>query len=127
MVRNFTSVDGSKITVGENAAENEELCKSAKQRDLWFHLDGHPSPHAILHVEGKGQPSRDSIHDAQQLVKYFSRMKDVAQVAVIHIEAKWVSGGKESKSGSVSLKKQPTRAVVVYNEETVNRLLRTRT
>lgn len=123
MVRAFIASDGSRIEVGENASENEALCKRARQRDIWLHLDNSPSPHAIITVDGKGGPSRDALHDAQQLVKYFSKQRDTAQAHVIYIEAKWVSSGKEDKTGSVSLKKQPTKVTVVYNEETVSRLL----
>jgi predicted ribosome quality control (RQC) complex YloA/Tae2 family protein len=126
MVRTFSSSSGATISVGENAAENENLCKRAKQNDLWFHLDNAPSPHALLHVEGKSGASREDIHDAQQLTKYYSSLRNAGQAYVIYIEAKWVSGGKEDKTGSVALKKAPTRASVVYNEQTVTRLLGTK-
>jgi predicted ribosome quality control (RQC) complex YloA/Tae2 family protein len=126
MVRIFQTEDGSKIAVGENAAENEELCKRANQRDIWFHLENAPSPHAILSVEGKGGPSRDSIIDAQQLVKYFSKRRDTSSASVIWIEAKFVSGGKEDKLGAVGLKKKPSQALVVFDERTMMRLLATK-
>lgn len=75
-MRAFTSGDGLSIRVGENAAENQRLCKEAKQNDLWFHLEGQSSPHAILSVrsgkQGKGNALRSSIHECQQLVKHFS-------------------------------------------------------
>jgi predicted ribosome quality control (RQC) complex YloA/Tae2 family protein len=126
MVRTFSTSSGATVQVGENAAENENLCKRAKQNDLWFHLDNAPSPHAVLHVETKSGPSREDIHDAQQLTKYFSSLRDAGQANVIYLEAKWVSGSKEDKTGSVALKKAPTRASVVYNEQTITRLLATK-
>jgi predicted ribosome quality control (RQC) complex YloA/Tae2 family protein len=123
MVRTFLTSAGAAVSVGESATENENLCKQARQNDLWFHLDNTPSPHVILSVDGKSGASRDDIHDAQQLTKYYSKLRDVEQAYVIHIEAKWVSSGKEDKTGTVALKKSPTRAGVVYNQQTVTRLL----
>lgn len=75
-MRIVTSSQGMTIEVGENAQENQMLCKNARQNDLWFHLDGQSSPHAILSSpDGKAMSEarvRDSIHEAAQLVKYFS-------------------------------------------------------
>lgn len=76
IMRTFTSSDGLAIRVGENAVENQRLCKEAKQNDLWFHLEGQSSPHAILSVgsgkAGKSSGIRTSLHECQQLVKHFS-------------------------------------------------------
>lgn len=73
VMRTFISSDGLCIRVGENAAENEQLCKQARQNDLWFHLDGQASPHAVLTTNGaKPAAVRRSIHECQQLVKHFS-------------------------------------------------------
>ena len=75
-MRTFISCDGLSIRVGENAEENQRLCKQAKQNDLWFHLEGQSSPHAILSVgggrQGKNNALRSSLHECQQLVKHFS-------------------------------------------------------
>ena len=47
----FTSANaGETIYVGETAEENDELVTRSDARDVWFHLDGHPSPHAVLKV-----------------------------------------------------------------------------
>lgn len=72
MVRNFVSDSGKTVWVGESAAENQRLCKIAKQNDEWFHLENGPSPHVILCCGGKSA-SRDDIHDCGQLVKHFSK------------------------------------------------------
>lgn len=75
-MRSVESSDGLVISVGENATENQNLCKRARQNDLWFHLEGQSSPHAILSArEGRAMTDanvRQSIHEASQLVKYFS-------------------------------------------------------
>ena len=76
MVRTFTTESGKSIQVGENAGENQRLCKEARQNDEWFHLDGGPSPHVILQNQGKPM-TRDEIHDCAQLVKHYSKQKYV--------------------------------------------------
>lgn len=80
-MRIIESSDALTITIGENADENQNLCKRARQNDLWFHLDGQPSPHAILTAPAGKKMSdtqiRQSIHEASQLVKYFSSARYV--------------------------------------------------
>ena len=47
----FTSANaGETIYVGETAEENDELVTRSDARDVWFHLESHPSPHAVLKV-----------------------------------------------------------------------------
>lgn len=123
MVRRFTTSDGSLLRCGENSSENEALVRGSSQKDLWFHLDGQPSAHVLLSVTGKAA-SRDSVGDALQVVKYFSA-RAAASSRVIFVIAKAVSG-KETKEGTVTLKKQPEKRTVVYDETTMTRLLATK-
>lgn len=99
MVRNFTTEDGSAIACGETAAENEQLCRRAGQRDLWFHLDGQPSPHVLLQVTAKAGASRDAIHDAQQVVKYFSKAREAPSANVFFFLRKRYLGVRKRKLG----------------------------
>lgn len=122
MVRVYQTEDGSVISCGENARENDELVKAAKQRDIWFHLDGQPSAHVLLSVTSKSGASRQSVHDAKQICKYFSARQASAS-RLIYVEAKAVSNAKESKTGSVELKKQPSKATVVCDQSAIDRLL----
>lgn len=122
MVRVFETEDGSVVSCGENAKENDMLVKAAKQRDIWFHLDGQPSAHVLLSVTSKSGPSRQSLHDAQQVCKYFSARQANAS-RIIYVEAKAVSNAKENKTGSVELKKQPSKVTVVYDQSAMDRLL----
>eukprot|EP00566_Odontella_aurita_P024859 CAMPEP_0113559594 /NCGR_PEP_ID=MMETSP0015_2-20120614/18980_1 /TAXON_ID=2838 /ORGANISM="Odontella" /LENGTH=95 /DNA_ID=CAMNT_0000461241 /DNA_START=272 /DNA_END=556 /DNA_ORIENTATION=+ /assembly_acc=CAM_ASM_000160 len=95
MVMSFLAEDGTPLLVGQNAQENDLLCRRASQLDLWFHLDNRPSPHVILQLSArtgakKGDASPDAIRDACQLVKHHSRGRDrrSPESAVIYIEAK---------------------------------------
>ena len=125
MVRIFTSNVGLTIKVGENATENQQLCRQARQKDLWFHLENSPSPHAILEV-GNGSDSdvKASLRDGALLVKHFSKKRDLPRATVIYINAKFVSkDGAEDKMGSVSLKKAPNKINVSDDEALLNQLL----
>lgn len=145
MVRQFTTSSGKTVLVGENAGENQQLCKNAKQNDQWFHLDNGPSPHVVLSCQGK-PASRDDIHDCAQLVKYFSKHRFVIsshlvfinsptnalthsntpRVNVHHLPCKFVSkNGVEDHLGKVTLKKSPTRIPVVTDDSTISRLVST--
>ena len=125
MVRHFVSSTGLSIKVGQNAQENQKLCREARQKDLWFHLEKCPSPHAILEIgNSKASELSSSIRDCALLVKHFSKKKTAPQASVIYIEAKLVSkSGVEDKTGAVSLKKSPKKVSVYNNEEALKRLL----
>ncbi|KAI0563025.1 NFACT protein [Gracilaria domingensis] len=117
-----TSEDKLLIRIGDNANENDTLWRGAKQNDLWFHLDGMSSPHVLLSVPGKKKTKAqlsEAIHECAQLVKYFSKAREMAQVTVMYIEAKWVSADPSGKAGSVILKKEPTRMKVVFDERCI--------
>ncbi|PXF49287.1 hypothetical protein BWQ96_00861 [Gracilariopsis chorda] len=125
-MKSLNSSDGLLIRVGETAAENDTLWRGAKQNDLWFHADGMSSPHVVLSVPGKKKKEAqlsDAIHECTQLVKYYSKARDMAQVTVMYIEAKWVSADPSGKAGSVILKKDPRRTKVVFDERCMEFML----
>lgn len=127
-MRTVTSSQGHTITIGENASENQGICKRARQNDLWFHLEGQSSPHAILSVAGgkavTDNAVRDSIHEASQLVKHYSSAREVRSVGVIFIEAKFVSkNGVEDKIGAVTLKRAPRKRMTTTDEPALIDLL----
>jgi predicted ribosome quality control (RQC) complex YloA/Tae2 family protein len=47
-------VEGYKVMVGKNERGNEQLLKSAKKNDIWFHVKDIPSSHAILKTDKSG-------------------------------------------------------------------------
>jgi len=122
MVRRFTTESGKAVLLGENAGENEKLCKDARQNDEWFHLDAGASPHAILQCGGKLE--RGDIHDCAQLVKHFSKQRKSPRAFVQHIACKFVSkNGCYDDKGKVTLKKKASRVAVVPDENTLTRLV----
>lgn len=86
MVRTYTTSSGSTVLVGESAAENQQLCKQARQNDQWFHIDAAPSAHAVLQCGGR-TVSRDDVHDCSQLVKHFSKLRCVPHLPTYSVAA----------------------------------------
>lgn len=130
MVRHFESDDAIPIAVGENAAENQALVGTARQNDVWVHLASGPSAHALVALTGRAPPPtaaavRAAVADAGQLVKHYSpAARGVPSAGIIHCLAKFVSKkGVEDATGAVTLKRAPSTAVVVRNEDALERLL----
>ena len=109
----FTVHGNLTALLGEDAAENQELCRRAHQNDLWFHLDGQPSPHCILQC-GASEPPRQAILECARLVKQHSKGKRQQRVGVIYIQAKYVSrrGLQQERTGTVRTLRQPQRIIV---------------
>ena len=55
----YRSSDGFAILVGRNNVQNDRLTlKTARGRDLWFHVQKAPGSHAVVLCEGKEIPDR---------------------------------------------------------------------
>ena len=107
-MRFFTSATGVGIKVGQNCNENDQLVKTSHQDFLWCHLESGPSAHAVIESTN---PDPDTVHDALQLVKYFSKGKGI-QSNMIMAKVRDVKPVK-NKPGLVTLtrnvKKRPIR------------------
>lgn len=122
MVRTFKSEKGNLIQVGQNAKENDQIRKFASQKDIWFHLENTSSPHVILSV-AKEAPSLEEIHECCQLVKYYSKLKDMNCASVIYIHCKQVKKVNDV-DGLVELKSKPEKKLVYDDDYTISRILK---
>jgi len=91
--------DNITYRLGKNAAENFQLIDDADQNDWWFHLDGHPSGHAI--VDSDIIDTQMKIF-AGQLVKDNSKMKNIKNIKIVFTQIKNVV--KTKVIGTVILK-----------------------
>ena len=73
----FAAPDGTAISVGKNALQNERLTLSAKGDELWLHAKDMPGSHVIVHTEGR-EISEAALHTALQLAAWYSKGKGVA-------------------------------------------------
>lgn len=123
MVLRFATRTGATILVGQTAVENDRLCAAADSDDVWFHLEGTPSPHVILHGHGV---TPEAISDCQQLCKLYSKQKHSSRATVIHIHARHVRKARTDASGTVRLMTTPTHQVVASDPGALDRLLATK-
>ncbi len=81
--RQFTSRNGWAIWIGRNKKENLELTlKHARGNDMWLHVKGKPSSHAVIPVPtGKSVPL-ETLLDAAQLVLHYSGGKEWGKTEV---------------------------------------------
>ena len=69
----YTSLDGIKIQVGQNAKENDQLTMTSDPKHWWMHVAGCSGAHVVV------------CHEGDQLPKETKR--DAAVLAVFHSQA----------------------------------------
>ena len=68
----YRSSDGFSILVGRNNVQNEKLTlKTARGRDIWFHVKNAPGSHVVVLCEGREVPNRTK-PEAAMLASYHS-------------------------------------------------------
>lgn len=83
--------------MGTNAKENWKLLEVAKENDIWVHLEGHTSSYIIIkNINHKNDLSAEAIVYAGQLCKHYSKHKNVKNIRMCYLEAKYVSKGKQT-------------------------------
>lgn len=122
--RQAQSKEGLTILVGRNRTENLELTfKIARGNDIWLHLKGKPSSHAVIILPPKRSASLDTLLDAAHLCILMSGGKDWGKTEVDYTYRKYVKKIKGS-STEASYSQQKT-LVVALDPERVKRLYQT--
>ncbi|MEG1125183.1 MAG: NFACT RNA binding domain-containing protein [Oscillospiraceae bacterium] len=84
----YTSSDGFLILAGRNNLQNEKLTlKTARGKDLWFHVKNAPGSHVVVMSEGEDIPNSTK-NEAAQLAVIHSGQTAGAKVAVDFTEVK---------------------------------------
>lgn len=60
-------IEGIKVSIGRNKAENQSLLEEAKADDIWLHIRDIPSSHMIIHC-GKGKVYDEIIAKAGEIL-----------------------------------------------------------
>jgi len=89
-----TTYPDNHINIGENASENDQLVKEAKQTDIWFHLTNLPSCHLIISVDKKHPIDNSMIKFCATLVKQNTKYKNLPNVKVNYCPIKNVKRTK---------------------------------
>jgi predicted ribosome quality control (RQC) complex YloA/Tae2 family protein len=102
IAREDTNEKGVLVILGENQKENGTLVKECDGEDYWFHVENHPSGHAIYTGDNI---SNDAVSRVALLVKEQSKLKNLKRVSVIYTQLKNVKPLKTP--GQVMLTKSP--------------------
>lgn len=97
----FMSSDGFKILVGRNNVQNDTLTlKTAKNYDMWLHVQKYAGSHTIIIAEKK-EITEKAIYEAACIAAYHSKVSNSTNVAVDYAIIKNVKKPSGAKPGKV--------------------------
>jgi len=104
----FTSSDGFTIAVGRNNTQNDQLTlKTARGRDVWFHVKDIPGSHTVVFTEGTDPPEQ-TLREAAILAATHSKAAQSSGVPVDYTLIKHVHKPSGAKPGMVIYEHQQT-------------------
>ena len=127
-MKTYTSFDGIKIKVGENAKENDDLTLSSYPNEWWLHTDGGPGSHVIICHEENTIP-KETKRDAAFLAAHHSKASNSRMVRVNLVRVDQVIKDERIKNhGQVYLGGEVMQLTVFMNKEKerLDRLLKNR-
>lgn len=101
----YRASDGTRIWVGKNNRQNEQLLRSALPNHLWLHAKGVPASHVIVECES---PTSETLLLAAQIAALHSKAASSANVAVDYTQRKHVKKPSGSRPGFVNYFHQHT-------------------
>jgi predicted ribosome quality control (RQC) complex YloA/Tae2 family protein len=125
-MKTYTSLDGIKIRVGENAKENDDLTMSSYPKEWWMHVDGGAGSHVVVCYEGDIVP-KETKTDAAVLAIHHSKSTNIKMVRVNLVRVHQVMKRERSNHGEVYLSGNITQLSIFTNKEKtrLERLLKT--
>jgi len=103
----FRAADGTEITVGKNAVQNDRITLHARGGETWLHAQGVPGSHVLIRTED--EPSGDTLLFAAKLAAYYSKGRNHPSFPIDYTKRKYV----KKKSGT------PAGFVIYQNFKTV--------
>nr|SIP63195.1 Fibronectin/fibrinogen-binding protein [uncultured bacterium] len=111
----FSAPDGTPISVGKNALQNERLTLSARGDDLWLHASDMPGSHVIIHAEGR-EISDETLLCGLRLAAWYSRGRGCA-VPVDAALRRYVKKPSGTPTGFVTFSRQKNYVITVTEAE----------
>jgi predicted ribosome quality control (RQC) complex YloA/Tae2 family protein len=98
------------IFIGKNSANNDLLTfEFANKYDWWFHAQGVPGSHTIIHLKNKNEiPPKDIIEQTAALAAFHSTDKHSKSVPVMVTTVRYVRRIKKANPGTVSVLQHKT-------------------
>ena len=116
-MKTYTSHDGIRIKVGENAKENDDLTLSSYPKEWWMHVDGGPGAHVIICNEEDTIP-RETKRYAALLAVHHSKPSNTKMVRVNLVRVDQIIKDDRIKNhGQVYLGGQVVQLTVFPNKE----------
>ncbi|MGI6315889.1 MAG: Rqc2 family fibronectin-binding protein [Christensenellales bacterium] len=117
----FHAVDGTKILVGRNNRQNDELTLcTANSEDIWLHAQKIPGSHVLLRCAGS-VPSEVALSSAALLAAWYSKAQGSSRIPVDYTLRKYVKKPNGAKPGFVVYTNQRT-LYVTPSAEDISRL-----
>ena len=108
--------------VGRNNVQNDYLTlKTAKNHDIWLHVQKQPGSHVIIVSENSRPVSEKAVFQAAVLAAYYSKAQKSSSVAVDYTEVKNVKKPNGALPGKVIYTTYKT-VFVTPDEDTVKEL-----
>lgn len=120
--KRYRAHDGSIITVGRDARENDEVTfRVAQGNDWWFHVSGESGSHVVVRVPPGQELSSETLLDAATLAIRGSRLAKQGAGEVRYTQRKYVRKPKGAPPGRV-VAEQTKTVFVRVDDDRVRRL-----
>ena len=98
------------VLIGKNSRNNDILTfKFAHNYDWWFHAQGVPGSHVVLHLSDKNiQPPISVIKQVASVAAYHSNAKNSSSVPVNYTTVRYVRKPRKSAPGEVTISHENT-------------------
>ncbi|MFH1513071.1 MAG: NFACT RNA binding domain-containing protein, partial [Bacillota bacterium] len=104
----FRAADGTEITVGKNAVQNDRITLRARPNETWLHAQNVAGSHVIIRSEE--EPADDTLLFAAKLAAYFSKGRNHPSFPIDYVKRRHV----KKKSGT------PAGFVIYQNFQTIH-------
>ena len=94
-------IEGFKVLVGRNNAENDKLTFTAKPEDIWIHAKDYHSSHLIIESQRKQVPE-SVIKNSAEICAYYSKGREGGKTEIVFTQKKNVKKPSRSKPGFVT-------------------------
>ena len=101
-MKEYISLDGITIQVGENAKDNDELTLNANPKHWWMHASGCPGSHVVICFDGLQLP-KETKRDAAVLAIYNSKSQVAKMSHVDLVRVEQITKKPKSTHGLVEL------------------------
>ncbi len=116
----FKTTDGFSVLVGRNNVMNDKLTlKTAKNYDIWFHVQDSAGSHVICCTDG-AEITDTAIHECAAIAAYYSKARESSNVAVDYTLVKNVKKPNGAKPGMVIYDTYKTEFATPVMEEIEN-------